>query len=833
MRDIASLTGQRSALAHIRAELGSDFSSRLLVEGPPGCGKSWLLRALSQEWTGSKRPVFTARGDRSASARALSPFHNGLAPLKIDLQLDRLSKSGVAKIGSVVPIAGSLLSFLLEACFQAAERKQRSETPQLNAAEQEILFQLQHVARKSELLLIVDDLQHWDLDSLRLLKFMLSSELAAIYPFLTTLRVVACRTIGPRAKHEDAVEEIVGHFGPAWQLNYCSLRELPAIMEAFGLRHPLTEDQTRLIYTICAGHLELIRRVTDDLSATRGAGLAWSSPGMPGLDAYALLNQLVSERLGQLGDDGVITKTLLTAAAVIGTSCSRLELQCLLKWDDDSIRKALVAAEQFQLLESNEERLRFLHEDLRECFFRALGTDARGLHQALGTCLAVLRPSDYFTRAEHALFAGHDAQSAQLYFAGLLQRKREHCDIPEELLRSVLAMMDASGNAPIATAVLGGYELFFRQQYTKAVSMLENIEHTYPSVFRAERDYLLALCLLKSFRSTDSERARNILEDWDHLKDTEKEVWYRIQLTLLVAYVHLGQLTDAAKIERRVARYLDSVAASDPGVAAAVNILRRKASSLYGAEISTERCRKAADYFGTIDDSGVSRNPAQLYMALCNLAGNLIVSGSFSEAVEVATRAARLAVQEWPGHSPRPEVAINNVVVAGFLAGTLSAAASVQAFQQLLAKQATVADRHLILNNHVVVTALTGRLQNAVELCSEIHDELRAQQKDDSYYQYFVGSNLAGLMHLTDRSAEAIQTWNELGERIPQIPPDDRAYLLHRHRLQRGAFEEVPVGDVIGWHEYLLRKFPVMLGDGWRFFGRGLLLTDIQFWSES
>jgi hypothetical protein len=832
MRGIASLTGQRSALAEITAELENGSPSRLLVEGPPGCGKSWLLREVSDQWIRSKRPAFTATGDRSASARALSPFHNGLTSLKIDLQLGRLVKSGVAKIGSMVPMAGSLLSFLLEACFQAAERKQRSETPQLNSAEQEILFQLQHVARKAELLLIVDDLQHWDFDSLRLLKFMLSAELAPIYPFLTRMRLLACRTLGLKATHADLAAEIVARLGPVWQLRYCEVGELPAIMEAFGLRQRLTEDQTRLIHSVCGGHLELLRRVTEDLNASNSAQ-AWSFSRTRGLDAYVLLNELVSERLRQLGEDGATTKTLLAAAAIIGSSCSRLEIQCLLKWDRDALGKALAGAEQLQLLKSDKERLRFVHEDLRECFFRCLGTDARGLHEALARCLAALRPSDYFARAEHAFFAGDDAQSAQLYFGGLLQRKREHQRIPEELLRSVFAMMAASGYTVIASAVLDGYDLFFAQQYTTAISMLEKIEHTYPPLFRAERDYLIALCLLKSFRSTDSERARDILRDWEHLKDSEPDVWCRIQLTLLVAHVHLGQLSEAARVERSVARYFDSVAASDPGVPTAVNILRRKASALYGAEISRDRCRKAAKYFGTVDDLGVSRNAAQEYMALCNLAGNLVVSGSFSEAVDVATGAANLAGQVWPGGFPRPEVAINNLVIAGFLDGRLTAVASVEVYERLLTNQVAVADRHLILNNYAVVMALADRLQNAIELCSEIRDELRVQEKDDSYYRYFVESNLAGLMHLTGRSVEAVQTWNKLGEQIPPIPSDDRAYLLQRHRLQGDAFDEVPAGDVAGWQGYLLRKHPVMLGDGWRFFGRGLLLSDIQFWSES
>jgi Flp pilus assembly protein TadD len=833
MSEIAALTGQQRVLSEISRYLVTEMPARALLEGPPGCGKTWVLRQLSAHWSGLGRPVFTASGDRSASARALSPFNNALIPLKIDLQVGRVRKTAYSRIGGAVPMAGSLVSFLLEACLHTSERKQRSETPHLTPGEQEILFQLQHLAGNSELLIVADDLQYWDIDSLRLLQFMFSASLARTYSFLAKARLVVSRTRGTKTKHPEMVDEIALNFSAVWGLDYFEPESLKAIMQGFGFEAPLPEEQFRLIYAVCTGHLELIRRLTEYLvDGSESVGMA-TGFHTPGLDAYTLLHQLVSERLGQLGEEGTATKALICAAAVIGSSFSRLEIQCLLKWDAATLRKALDSAERLRLIESERQQLRFVHEDLRECLFRSLGSDAQEFHSALAICLSSLRPSDYFTRAEHFFLAGNEEVSAQLYFEGLLQRKREHLAISDELYRSVFSMLEALGFGAIASTVFEAQALFLTQQYGAAASLLEKTEHTFPPVFCAERDYLWALCLLKFFNSTESRRAKDLLANWDELRESEKDLWCRIQLTLLVAHVHLGESSQAMRIERIAARYLDSIKASDPGAEAAVNVLRRKSSALYGAEISRDRCREAAVYFGPLPGSGVPRNPAQYYMTLCNLAGNLIVTGEFAEAAKYAKQAVEMESEGWCHTLPRPEVAINNLVLSGFLAETLKASDAVTVYERLLAEQPAIADRHLILNNHAVVLTLTGRLNDALHLCSNVDSEMRELGKNDSYYQYFVRSNLAGLLHLSGRRLEAERLWQELETQVPEIAQEDRSYLVQRQRLQAGAFDEVAAGDAAGWQNYLLRRHPVMFGDGWRFYGRGFLMSDIQFWSES
>jgi hypothetical protein len=154
-------------------------------------------------------------------------------------------------------------------------------------------------------------------------------------------------------------------------------------------------------------------------------------------------------------------------------------------------------------------------------------------------------------------------------------------------------------------------------------------------------------------------------------------------------------------------------------------------------------------------------------------------------------------------------------------------------YRQLLAERRAVADRQLILNNFMVVLALAGHCDEALHIGYKVEREIRDLRKDDAYYRYFVQTNMAGLFHLSGRRSEGEQLWHELETRVPTIPQEDRPYLVERQQLQLDAFAEVATGDAAGWHDYLQRKHPVMLGDGWRFFGRGFLLSDIQFWSES
>ena len=139
----------------------------------------------------------------------------------------------------------------------------------------------------------------------------------------------------------------------------------------------------------------------------------------------------------------------------------------------------------------------------------------------------------------------------------------------------------------------------------------------------------------------------------------------------------------------------------------------------------------------------------------------------------------------------------------------------------------------LIRGNCAALQALSGEVEAALAEYIRLSMELDEGSIEDEFYRYFIRSNLAGLMHIVGKSAEGLKLWHTLDGHVPRIPESDRQYLLDRQKYQVAAFGDVATGNVLAWDTYLQSKYPEHLGPGWKFYGRGLLLTDTQIWLES
>jgi len=832
MREIAALTGQAEIVIEIEHKLGTLRPLRGLIEGPSGGGKSWIFEQLLKRWQGASHKGIVAAGDRAFTDRSYAAWFSGISQAEDRFGSRRLMKETVTDTTDLVPSAGKLVSFLAETLLNSRERHQRSKSLQLTDGEHEILFRLQALAGDKPFLLLADDLQFWDKDSLRLLAVILSSRLDKIYPFLTRTHLLATATRGWNPAFSDLWRQVMGYLDRnRWHLEYVSEDRLAPILRAFGLEFEFPKQQIDVIYSVAGGHLEMLRQLVDYYACndvtTRCSGDARIAPG---LTIYQVLNAFVKERLDQMGVEGQKAFDFLLATSVIGRSFTDLEAQCIMGSPPD-LHAVLETAEKLKLVKRDKQTIRFYHESLRESFLNATASRAPEFHRAFARCLSFLRPSDYITRAEHLLLGRDDDLAAQLYFVALLRMKRECEPIKDDFSERICSMMKDLGYENPCTLIVDAYNNFRNENYSSAAHLLERIEVIYPDVLLAERDYLLALCKLKKFNSSDNLKALEMLSRWEHLRDNESDLWSRLQMTRLVACTRTGDFNLARQIERSLGKYYASLRRSDPSADTAINMLRRKSASLYGAEVAAERCRLAVAYFGAGSTNDLPRSPVQYYMGLCNLSGNLLVTGEF----EASRNMAQLATTFWTKFQdialPRIEVALNNLVISGYFSGALNANDALQTMAKMEFGSRESPDKYLLVNNYIVLTALVGKLEEAIQIGTPFFESLGPNSSDDGYYRYFLGTNLSSCLHLVGKTNAAIEIWRQL--EVPLIPDADMPFLLARHTGQEKAFAVVPPGDIDGWNHFLSRTDTSSLGRPWAFYGKGFLFSDIQFWSES
>ena len=832
MDGIADLTGQSSLLSRIVEKLNKNGLVRGLLDGPSGSGKSWLLEQLLTQWERQNHKGLILSGDRAFSDRGYAPWFSGLSRAEDRLESKRLVRRAVSETGKVIPAVGNLVTFALDILLDSKEKQQRSKTLQLNNEEHEILFRLQSFAGSQPLLVIADDMQYWDHESLRFLLIVLTSQLQNTYPFLGRTNIIAAATRGSVSQSTDLWNQVISELlQNEWHLEYVTEDKLGGILNDFGLTDHISKEQTALIYSAAGGHLELLRQIVcyyggNQLGNDPKIGLG----ACPGLDVYTFLHRLIKKRLDNLGDEGHKTMEVLTAASVIGRSFTSLEINCI-TGSASYLAESLQTAEKMRFLEREKDAIRFSHEAVRDSLLKATSNKAPEYHITFAKCLSILRPSDYLTRAEHLLLGSQEDLAAQLYFVGLLRILRECEAIKNDFRQRVCAMMSQFGYGSICSALLDAYDLYYKHHYAQAATLLDRVELIYPDVLLAERDYLLALCKLKKFNSVENIKVDQMLRPWDRLQDQEKDLWCRIQMTRLAVCTRNNDFNQAMAIERSLGNYYNNLRRSDPSAETAINILRRKSATLYGAEIAAERCRTAVAYFGPNDEGSLPRSPVQYYMGLCNLSGNLLVIGEFIEATQIAERAATFWRKCQDLAIPRLEVAINNLLISSVLSGTLNAKDAERTMKEMDFDSSESPDRYLLTNNLIIFTAMTGNLEEALKQAERTFASLGSNTSDDSYYRYFIGTNLAGILHLVGETRRATTLWRQL--RPPEIPQADMPFLNARHSGQLKALKVIKKGDIEGWDHFLSRQATPSLGRPWAFYGRGFLFSDIQFWSES
>jgi hypothetical protein len=818
---IESLLGQEDIIEGVVRQIDGTRSKWHLLEGPAGCGKSWVLGQVQARWVALGFPLLRLNGDRIQENRAYFPFLGAIARNPTTLPLRRLTKKSISEAGTMIPVVGSVATLIVDALLSSRERKQTSRALFLNELEHEILFHLQEIAKAKPLLLLADDLQYWDSSSINLIESLADNELLTAYPFLRELRFLGSVTSNFQLGSRTFSRELPFRY---WRLDYFPPDHFAEVLEAFGAGGMLTIDDLKAIYSICGGHLEIIKRLAEYLAAGKRGIPALNIRGV-GLEE--LLSSLMEDRFGSFGIDGEQLVRLLEIAAIAGTRFSQEEIQCLLGAVDSGLMTLIPKAKAAQLLrDDGGGYTAFTHELIQRHFQRRVGARESELHKKFASCIARLRPADYASRALHLVAAGYDNAANRLQFLALLQALREGEDRAGNLLADLCAGAENESIRSFYKCLTEAYRLFFDLDVARARHILERIEDDLPSDLLVEKDYLLALCLKRSPRTEDRSYAKRLLKAWEDLRELEGEQWFRLFSTLAIIHADDGEFGEAKLCERSLVRHLSERINYDPFAASGLNRLRRKCSALHSAEIAAERCRAAAEYFGPVTDVSSPRNPLQYYLALANLSGNLIVTGSFAQARATAQEALEV-IREFPRLSRRPEIPINNLIVAAFLSGAIPVGDAVVSLSEALKVSRGIGEIVLLVNNIAVLKIHAGKHAEA----REDLEAILSRSDFDDYYGYFVRSNLVALRFLASGDRRWAKAWEEIP--VPRVPEGDRILILRRHDLQKKAFVALKIGQHREWDRFLKDNYSSEIGPAWSFFGRGFLFSDMQFWAEA
>jgi AAA ATPase domain len=823
----AALTGQESVLLAIKSWAEVEGGPMgITLTGPSGSGKSWVVRELKKRLN-EDRLVLVAEGDPFNGNRQLLPLATALAKPP---NLRRLAKTAASEASSGIPYAGGLIQFSLNMLLNYREIAQASQTSFLEVAEREVLLEIQQQAESKEVLLVLENLHWWDEQSLDLLGLMLQKRLDNVFPFLTRTKYLAIQTPAQDATHShkfSQIRQLLG--GASIELRHCEETKFGELLTALGARELPDAETVAALYRSSQGHLAMAQRLAERLN-TSTTPLALSNTA----SMDALCRELIEERISALGDRGTRMARLLRQAAAIGLSFTDTEMRCLAKDLAPEISNCLADARELELLAADSDRLVFSHEIIQRYFSHVSSERDPEVHSRFAECLRVLRPGDYRARSHHHTLAGQAALAADA---------QTHQALAELRIGSrSLGLLASGSHLPSAhrqfiQTMSESWSHFDAGRYAEALEGCRRIDNTLPSSLLAERDCLIARCHINGLTSLDWESAIRVLQKWITLLDSELEVWGRIMLIRIVALVYSGDVEAAKAAAHEMSNKLSPRMAFDNEAKRTLGRLKLKSDMFYVPEAAGPMIAEALEIFGPRDRQPEVVDPLNYFVGLTNLSANQILKGEFMTAFETARDGERFLseLHEKGEHFvfPRVDMLANNLIVAGFRGGTLTASAAATLQGQAIASAASTVDNSLLRSNLSAFLALEGRPNDAQAILLELISVVSSAPDYDAYYAYFVLNNLAGTQFALGEIDSARETWEKASEALTRIEMPIRPTLDKRHALQAGCLTVAHSLTVTDWERHIFEiGRATEVGPSWRHFARGFLLSDLQYWAE-
>lgn len=825
---LEDLTGQAEALSVLTdwADKGPD-GEHMVLTGPRGSGKSWLVEQFvrSQE-RAHGLSIILAPGQRNNHSRPLLPIR---LAFNANVDFSEFAKQVVAESGqSAGGEYGGILKIALDFTLNYQRRKQEIQTKYISSDDRTALIDLEKMARNKRSILILEDLQCWDEESLKLLAVMTTDPVKTAFPFINSLRFLGVISSGEEGACPESFETarriLAGH---AISLHYVDESGFGEALRVFGAGGGLSADLVSGLHQASRGHLWLTRHLAQQL---QGSGASHATAGK---DPYSICRDILRRRLGEMGPSGQRIAEALRLLSAIGVEAPKAEAECLTRGSEHG--KALKEAVRCELLVERRDNYRFPH-DIVHCYFSDELLSDGDLdvltHGQFAECLRKIRPGDYLRRSRHHARAGQRRLAETCMAQHILALSRTASAFPME------ETWDIAANSQFRRFLRAMRKIsacFDAGDYSDAIIEAKSIEESLPQQLLAERDCVVARCHIKLLTGADRLYAATLMDQWDCIESSEPELWARVVLTRIIAKSFAYDTQGAIRETRRFAM-LDDFRYRDPDILRTIMNLSLKADMLYGPEAACAQLQEAVEYFGPAAPGMGARDPARYFVGLTNLAANAIMRGAYSEAKATAARAIEyldeFRVREPCARIPRTDIVVNNFLVAAFRDGKLAASECSGYLRKILDLGIRSNDHSLFISNNAAFLALSGKADEAVAILSDAFAEISGRGDADPYYVYFIGNNLAGALFTAGRAVESASIWDKITPLASKINLVQEGVFTKRH-VMLGTIYSDTGSNLNRWDEFIATRHPAMIrGPIWLQLRRGFLLSDLQFWSE-
>lgn len=348
-------------------------------------------------------------GDPILDSRNYYCFKNALNILTREYSKTKAVKETVTKSVQDIPFLGNTSECLLNETLFYKEKMQNQKSYFLeNEDEADIVFRLNYLFDKRCSLIICDNVQYFDQKSLELLYLLITCN-EEIFPFFKECKFILAYTnsnleLNPIIKKiYDNTETI------KYQLLPIDLEEIDSALIQFGCSENIDKEIKKIIYQLSNGHLEVIKQISMQLYKKKDI-----IDSLKNSENETILENLLTQKLIDLGANGRQISELLEYASLIGHTFSNMELSQIVELNKQEFTNAIKRSNEMELINSNDKYSFFSHDIVQLIFRNMANSNINHYYAHMKECIKEIYPADYDQRIEIEIVLGETRQAAIL-----------------------------------------------------------------------------------------------------------------------------------------------------------------------------------------------------------------------------------------------------------------------------------------------------------------------------------------------------------------------------------------------------------------------------------
>jgi len=806
-------------------------NSVAVVHGASGCGKSWYVRTVGALWEEAGGATVTAEGDQTKSHRDLFPLTYSMAALPnswhdIAKKRGRKLATGIGSVLATFAAGISIPQSVGDGLIDLITGNVKEQLPFLTEGEIKALQTLKKLSAKKPCLLIVDDYQWWDNASKDFISLLHSEPLRSKVSDLSNLR-----TIIVLREQDDTnllLREIAKNCPQACleqKLEGCSTHQFPGVLRAMGLRTALEPDLQQQLYDLSGGHLKVIDRLVSHLNSS---GHAAGSLG--GTSQYDLLMSIIAERLSILEEDAGQVLQILKYASVVGKSFTKSELMCLAQCGSAQIDAFIDLAIGERLISRSQNRLAFAHDIIREAIQQSRSSSsALEINRKYSDCLRLLTPGEYALRSDihHELLDHHKA--AVFAVMAILKSDRGQVRSSREAPRSLLDRVETENLSGVLRALRQAHGCFRSANFAEGLREIETMPVADHELLHAEAEFVRCLNLMEMETKEAITEAISRLASFEGIEENEFELGVRFRLLRQQALILAGDIAGARAQETHAFRTLSSRVKYDLDSAIKMHVANRKADAIYQSDVAVKKIERSVIFFQGESDPLTPLYPIELYKSLTNLMAVNIKLGTYKTANDLGQVTTELINVSPEIAFPRRDLLVNNSVLANVRSDKDYKAAATP-MKALSTSTEAAGENFLYRCNHAGLALLAGDAEEARLVIDKLEADVAAKSISESYLLYYLRCHEITWQWFHGDEGEAKRLFDDFGAFVAGLNWPSKPYVLERAASLKRYIEDGDRQDIESWDAGHLSND--LVGPAWQHYGRGVPLSELQFWSE-